>query len=97
MLVLSRKRDQGVVLSMTREQIETLLSRMPAEKNAVVFLGRVAVAEVRGDRVRVGLDLPTECQILRDEVYEAHQTQAPQPPTAVELPASLLLGEPTAA
>lgn len=76
MLVLSRKRDEGVTLTMTREQLENLLAAAPPKKDAVAFSGKVVVVDIRGtDRARIGLELPPQCHILRTELA----TGAPPP------------------
>jgi sRNA-binding carbon storage regulator CsrA len=78
MLVLSRKRDEAVLLTMTREQIESLLAQAAPEKDTIVFSGIVRIVDIRGtERVRVGLELPPQCHILREEIA----TEAAPPPT----------------
>lgn len=54
MLVLSRKRDESIVIN-----------------NDII----VTVIEVRGDKVRLGIEAPTEVPVHRMEVYEALKRQ----------------------
>lgn len=54
MLVLSRQRDQSIIIG----------------ENIVV-----TVVDVRGDKVRLGIDAPTEIPVHRREVYEAIQRE----------------------
>jgi carbon storage regulator len=58
MLVLSRKRDQQIIIG-----------------DGIV----VTVVEIRGDKVRLGIEAPTDVPVHRKEVYEAikaHSNQA---------------------
>ena len=57
MLVLSRKKNESIVIS-----------------NDIT----VVVVEIRGDKVRLGIDTPKEVPVHRREVYEALQHQAAQ-------------------
>jgi len=50
MLVLSRHRDQSIVIG----------------ENVVV-----TIVDIRGDKVRLGIDAPSEIPVHRREVYEA--------------------------
>lgn len=50
MLVLSRKKNQGIRIG---DDV------------------RIVVVEVRGDKVRFGVEAPKDVQVHRDEVYEA--------------------------
>ncbi len=50
MLVLSRKRDQRIVIG---ENIT------------------ITIVEIRGDKVRLGIDAPSDIPVHRHEVYEA--------------------------
>ena len=52
MLVLSRKKDEAIVL---RDDIH------------------IVVVEIRGDKVRLGIEAPNEVSVHRKEVYEAIQ------------------------
>jgi carbon storage regulator len=64
MLVLSRKRDERIVIG----------------DNIVI-----TVVEVRGDKVRLGIDAPAEVPVHRQEVLEAMRRAEPQqktPPAA---------------
>jgi carbon storage regulator len=54
MLVLSRKKDESIIIN------DTI---------------RVTVVEIRGDKVRLGIDAPKEVSVHRREVYEAIQSQ----------------------
>jgi carbon storage regulator len=64
MLVLSRKRDERIVIG----------------DNIVI-----TVVEVRGDKVRLGIDAPSEVPVHRQEVLEAMrrgaESQSKTPPT----------------
>lgn len=50
MLVLSRKKDEKIVIG-----------------DAITLM----VIEIRGDKVRLGIDAPREVTVHREEVYEA--------------------------
>ena len=54
MLVLSRQRDQTIVIG---DSI------------------RVTIVDVRGDKVRIGIDAPREVTVHREEVSEAIQRE----------------------
>jgi carbon storage regulator len=54
MLVLSRQRDQSIIIG----------------DNIVI-----TVVDIRGDKVRLGIDAPTEIPVHRREVYEAIQRE----------------------
>ncbi len=54
MLVLSRQRDQSIIIG-----------------DDIV----VTVVDVRGDKVRLGIDAPSEIPVHRREVYEAIQRE----------------------
>jgi carbon storage regulator len=54
MLVLSRQRDQSIIIG----------------DNIVV-----TVVDIRGDKVRLGIDAPSEIPVHRREVYEAIQRE----------------------
>ena len=64
MLVLSRQRDESIVIG----------------DNVVV-----TIVDIRGDKVRLGIQAPGEVPVHRQEVYEAIQREnrkAGQPPPA---------------
>ena len=54
MLVLSRQRDQSIVIG----------------ENVVI-----TVVDVRGDKVRIGIEAPKEIPVHRQEVHEAIQKE----------------------
>lgn len=57
MLVLSRQRDESIIIG----------------DNVVV-----TIVDVRGDKVRLGIDAPREVSVHRREVYEAIQRENQQ-------------------
>jgi len=63
-LVLSRKRDESIIIN---SEIE------------------IVVVDIRGDKVRLGIDAPTDIPVHRREVYEAiqraNQQSAARPPS----------------
>ena len=66
MLVLSRKRDERIVIN----------------DNVVI-----TVVEIRGDKVRLGIEAPVEMSVHRQEVYDALRRERPDsspksPPSA---------------
>ncbi|MBI5757970.1 MAG: carbon storage regulator [Planctomycetales bacterium] len=62
MLVLSRKRDESIVLG-------------PPGGDLV----EVTVIDIRGDKVRLGIQVPREWTLHRKEVYQAIQREYPPP------------------
>lgn len=59
MLVLSRKRNESIVIN-----------------NDIT----IVVVEIRGDKVRLGIEAPKEVPVHRNEVYEAIKRQLPPLP-----------------
>lgn len=53
MLVLARKRNQGVTLR---------------DKHSGEILGTVIVSAIRGDQVRLGFDFPRHIEVMREEI-----------------------------
>ena len=54
MLVLSRKKDECVVIG---------------------DLVKIIIVEIKGDKVRLGIEAPKECSVHRKEVYDAIKRQ----------------------
>jgi carbon storage regulator len=52
-----------------------VLSRKKDESIIINDHIRVTVVEIRGDKVRLGIDAPKEVSVHRREVYEAIQNQ----------------------
>lgn len=57
MLVLSRYKDETIVIGSGAEQI------------------RIMVLDIRGDKIRIGIECPKEIPVHRLEVFEAIQRQ----------------------
>ena len=64
MLVLSRKKGESVIIT-------GLIKGQPVEIT-------VTVNEIRGDKVRLGIEAPKEVPVNRQEVYEAIQARLTQ-------------------
>lgn len=60
MLVLSRQRDESIIIG----------------DNIVI-----TIVDIRGDKVRVGINAPTDIPVHRQEVYEAIQRESQSSPT----------------
>jgi carbon storage regulator len=56
-----------------------VLSRKKNESIIINDHITVTVVEIRGDKVRLGIDAPKEVSVHRREVYEAIQSQAKAP------------------
>lgn len=68
MLVLSRKKDEKIVIG---DNIS------------------IMVVEIRGDKVRLGIDAPRDVSVHRREVYEAIKRKESEQDSSVEIPAAL--------
>ncbi len=61
-----------------------VLSRKIGEQ---VYIGSdivVTVLEIQGQRVKIGIDAPRDCRVLRGELSPWHQSEADQKPAKVE-------------
>ena len=63
MLVLSRQRDESIIIG------EDIV---------------ITVVDIRGDKVRLGIQAPTQVPVHRQEVYEAIQRSQGVDPSTVE-------------
>jgi carbon storage regulator len=66
MLVLSRQRDETIVLSFGEATDEELLGLRECPI-------RVTTVDIRGDKVRTGISAPTCVKADREEIYRARQ------------------------
>ena len=73
MLVLSRKKDESVIIG------DTIV---------------LTVIEIRGDKVRLGIEAPKDISVHRREVYEAIQAQNAAGPHAQPAGRDREAGEP---
>lgn len=64
MLVLSRQRDEEIVIEVPPSSTPTTV--------------RVTVVDVKGEKVRLGIDAPKEVPVHRKEVYNAIQREREQ-------------------
>jgi len=55
MLVLSRKKDESILIGPTGNEI------------------KVTIIDIRGDKVRLGINAPPEWSVYRKEIYDAIQ------------------------
>ena len=53
-----------------------VLSRKKNESIIIGDLVTICVVEIRGDKVRLGIEAPREVSVHRNEVYEAIQRRA---------------------
>ncbi len=58
-----------------------VLSRKKDESIIINDHIRVTIVEIRGDKVRLGIDAPKDVSVHRREVYEAIQSQKAAPVT----------------
>lgn len=56
-----------------------VLSRKKNESIIINDHITVTVVEIRGDKVRLGIDAPKDVSVHRREVYEAIRSQEPRP------------------
>ena len=60
MLVLSRKRDESIIIG-------------DPEKETLEKCVRITIVDIRGDKVRLGVEAPSDVPVHRREVYDAIQ------------------------
>ena len=65
MLVLSRQRDESIIIG---DEI------------------KITIVDIRGDKVRLGIEAPTAIPVHRQEVYEAIQRESRKAAEAGETP-----------
>lgn len=63
MLVLSRKKNESIIIG---------------DQAKVGFEINIVIVEIRGDKVRLGVEAPKEIPVHRQEVYEAIKRSADQ-------------------
>ncbi|QDU82211.1 hypothetical protein Pla110_39660 [Polystyrenella longa] len=61
-----------------------VLSRKKDEKIIIGDKITLMVIDIRGDKVRLGIDAPKDVTVHREEVYEAIQRETDAPHDAVE-------------
>jgi carbon storage regulator len=65
MLVLSRKRDEQIVIG-------------DEGANATYPKVVITIVDIRGDKVRIGVEAPKEITVHRQEVYDAIKREGPR-------------------
>lgn len=70
-LVLSRQRDESLVV-VHRDELQRLADSVEAGQSYVPQLtAEIVVVDIRGDKVRLGFTAPREIAVHRKEVYDA--------------------------
>ncbi len=69
-----RRRDAKAALK-TRRCVILVLSRKKCESIIIGDNITIVVVEIRGDKVRLGIEAPKEITVHRNEVYEAIQAE----------------------
>ncbi len=70
-----------------------VLSRKKNESIIINDSITVTVIEIRGDKVRLGIEAPKDITVHRREVYEAIQNQARSRDTGTKVPSPDVSGE----
>lgn len=65
-LLPKKKKDNGGMLVLSRQRDEAIMIRTDI---------KITVIDIRGDKVRLGVEAPTEVPVHRQEVYEAIQRE----------------------
>lgn len=65
-----------------------VLSRKRDESIMISDIIVITIVDIRGDKVRLGIDAPTEIPVHRQEVYEAVRRQYKQDHTGTQRPAA---------
>jgi carbon storage regulator len=89
----SQGRDEPAALD-AKEFAMLVLSRMKNESIVINDDITIVIVEIRGDKVRIGVEAPKEVPVHRNEVYEAlrrngRQWEEPELPEEQSLPASI--------
>lgn len=67
MLVLSRKKNESVVIDLSQQSTLDYLASLPPEERMISII----TVEIRGDKARYGIDAPKNVPVHRREVHEA--------------------------
>jgi carbon storage regulator len=71
-----------------------VLSRKPGEQIRIGDQITITLVEVRGNRVRLGIEAPDSCRILRGELYQWDAQECPAPEPSSHPAESSLLSDP---
>lgn len=69
MLVLSRKKNESVVIDLSQQSVLDYLLSLPPEERMISII----TVEIRGDKNRLGINVPKNVPVHRREVHEAIQ------------------------
>ena len=73
-----------------------VLTRKRNESIVINDVIKITVVEIRGDKVRIGVEAPREIDVHRQEVYDQIHGRRPEPLTPAEKPSAPSTAPPTA-
>src|SRR5690242_240540 len=76
-------RDEGTTATRVAPQRGAAMLVLSRKKNESIIISdniTVTVIEIRGDKVRLGIEAPKDVTVHRREVYDAIHSQGPPPP-----------------
>lgn len=70
MLVLSRKKNQSIIITVPEGSVLTFIDGSPPLEFPTGFVSEITIVEMRGDKVRVGIQSDIRISIHRKEIQD---------------------------